>query len=146
MQQSPAFAEPKPPGRLVGKVVPDVMLAAVGVPSTTGLPASAGQGLTPAPSVKRKKNTGQPRQRPHRPSAWSRRRQRSINTDTGQPCQAPPPSPRVIVRAEATGNACSSATNRGNDHDDRRIGRARLNRWERIVQFRRAAAHLVEFI
>src|ERR1035437_498779 len=146
MQQSPAFAEPKPPGRLVGKGVPDVMLAAVAVQSTTGRPASPGQGLTPAPSVKRKKNTGQPRQRPHRPSAWSRRRQRSINTDTGQPCQRPPPSPRLLLRAECTGNACSSATNRGDGHDDRPNGGARLNRWERIVQFRRAAAHLVEFI
>src|ERR1019366_10661962 len=119
MQQSPAFAEPKPPGRLVGKGVPDVMLAAVGVPSTTGLPASAGQGLTPAPSVKRRKNTG-------------------------QPCHRPPSPPRLLLRAECTGNTGSSAANRGNGHDDCGIGRARLNRWERIVLFPCAPLSLVK--
>jgi len=44
MQQSPAFAEPKPAGKLVVKEVVLVMVAFVGVPSTTGLPASAGSG------------------------------------------------------------------------------------------------------
>src|ERR1039457_1239309 len=121
MQQSPDFAEPKPPGKLVEKELAPTMVAFVGVPSTTGLPASAGQGLTPAPSVKRRKNTGQPRQRP-------------------------PSPPRLLLRAECTGNTGSSAANRGNGHDDCGIGRARLNRRERIVLFRGAAVHLVKFI
>ena len=107
-QQSPELAELKPAGKLVVKEVVVVMVAFVGVPSIAGLPASAGQGLIPAPSIKRRKKTGQLR-------------------------QGPPSPPRLLLRAEYTGNACSSAANGGNGHDDCGIGRARLNRRERIV-------------
>src|ERR1039457_753129 len=100
---------------LVVKEVVVVMVAFVGVPSIAGLPASAGEGLTPAPIVKRRKNTG-------------------------QPCQRPPS--RLLLRAEYTGNACSSAANGGNGHDDCGIGRAPLNSRGRHPFIRGSAAPL----